>query len=258
MKYTITALVDPFDATLRSDARETLRAYGKLSLDHATSVVDELFLHALTGKQTAIEVDLPNGISPDCLREFHLYLNMAPSNLVSAHSATLSYMITFKLLKMVRSGDYTNSVKTLQDYAELDEMHAMAVTKDVAAGHLTEIEVRRSIGIGAVKKIREHFKMLDHLGRDGSQVSDYTPAGQAIRSNVSQKKKAPVKLKLWTIKYQVKESPLKIIALVLAETPLVASQALMKHVTVEEIVLVTEVEGPFDNGHILTRSMLVS
>lgn len=244
MKYIITSLVDPFDVKLRSDARATLQAYGKLSWDYAANVVDELFMKATNNKAAAIEVDLPDHISRGCMREFHLYLNMVVGYNVPSEPA----MITFKLIKLIDTGDHIEAVKTLRDFAELDPDHALSVTKDVAAGHPTEIEVRHSISIGAVKKIREHFEMLDHRGITNKQT------GRAVVT--ATQKKAAVALKLWTIRYLVRGNPLEILALVLAETPLVASESLMKRAAVNEIVLVTEVEGPFVNGHVLTKSMV--
>lgn len=70
-----------------------------------------------------------------------------------------------------------------------------------------------------------------------------------------------MQLRLWTVEYRIAVHYKSRTALILAATTVSATNALeadavFRDTKISEIIMVTEVEGPFADGHLLTRSMV--
>lgn len=235
MKYTITGLINPFDYDHRNIAREMLQIHGKLSVNEAASVVDECFSNDANGRSTAVEVKFPYKITPDDIRKLRAYLKMTPG--ADKPKATSSWRtIDFTITKSLKPDDFDGSVKVLLDYGELEPIIATSVVKAVISNRPRKVSFPGYVSVGAIKHIRMFFVMHD---KDGN-------VGRTSAEKVTQQ------LLLWKINYKIKMNPLEVVALILAETSADASEALTKKVSVSEIIKVSEIKGPFENGYILS------
>lgn len=249
MIYTITRMRHPADDNQQASAIEMLHQYGKVSRERSFLIVKESLTAYKRSEPVNIEVNIPDGIAPGCMRELELYFDF-----VKGSFFTGPITITITLKKILDGVKLDDARETLKNYAELEDSHAIFIVRAVSNGNSMAVKVRHGISVGAIKKIREHFEMLDHKGSPGKPYG-YVDAKD--HSGGVAQQKPTVNLKLWTVKYYIKGNPLKITALVLAETSEIAGETLWSITTVAEIIMVTEVKGPFVNGHLLTRSMVV-
>lgn len=249
MIYTITRMRHPADDDQQAAAIEMLHQYGKVSRERSFLIVKESLTAHKRSEPVNIEVNIPDGITFGCMRELELYFDF-----VKGSFFTGPITITITLKKILDGVKLDDARETLKNYAELEDSHAIFIVRAVSNGNSMAVKVRHGISVGAIKKIREHFEMLDHKGSPGNLTVHGTAKDHSGRAA---QQKPTMNLKLWTVEYHVGVPTTEPrTALILAETSEVAVAAISRNIKIKEMVKVIEVEGPFVNGHILTNWMI--